>query len=227
MEVGRLQGRGRDAARCWSCSPTSRPRPIRSSSTAAPSLITAAGPTNTKRRCAAGPRARSSSTPPRRPATAGTWCATPGAARTPFVKLASGREGAGVRGLDHARGGRETAGAGGQDRGRTAGGRGQARFQADRPGDSGARPHSLEDPRDRNAQRGRHDSGQRPEIERRGRDLQRALGPPGGRHAGGRATRFTTAPSTTPRAARFCWSWRARGARSQPEAASAPRCSLR
>ena len=66
-----------------------------------------------------------------------------------------------------------------------------------------------QDPRHRDAQRGRHHSGQRPGPRLRGRHLQRALGPPGNRHGGRRATRSTTAPWTTPPAAPCCWRLRA------------------
>ena len=123
------------AARWWCCSPTSRPRTIPSSSTAARSLITGAGPINTRRPCAAArwPSIIIHTTP-----TAGYgWDVVRSSwgRQKSYVALRRRPARAGAGRLDHARGRRETPGAGGKERGRTAGRGRVPRLPADSAGD--------------------------------------------------------------------------------------------
>ena len=66
--------------------------------------------------------------------------------------------------------------------------------------------------------------GSDPQAEGRGSGLQRSLGSSGHWHAGEGGTPSTTAPSTMPPAAPFCWNWRACG-RPSHRSLSAARCS--
>ena len=125
--------------------------------------------------------------------------------------------------------GREVAGfrrVGQQGGGRTAGGAGRERLSMNcwlRPTvaisgrstwDPDPRAHVASKIRDTgDAQRRGDHSGERPQAERRGSDLQRALGPPGRGSAGERRCASTTARSTMRRAARFWWNWRGSGGR--------------